>query len=273
MQQVRNVAGTAFVVAEFRAEENEAAEPLYRDLVVKLFLNEATRAAAERVDSAFPLMKEMVKIRTKYFDEMLERQILAGCRQIVVLGAGLDTRAVRKAAPDLKYFEVDDGATLAMKQARMKRHGIDANVTFIAGNYVTDGLMPLLKQNGLDPMLSTYIIWEGNSMYLPAEDGMAVMGHLKGGLRTFCLSFDYLAPSIIGKTTGELGLTRMNENFARMGAEWVTGFDDIYQLARDANLRVVEGFSTGELYRLYRPAAPTQPVFGPYYSVCTLASL
>jgi len=76
MQQVRNVTGTAFVVAEFRAEENDAADPLYRDLVVNLFLNEATRAAAERIASAFPLMKEMVKIRTKYFDEMLEKQIL-----------------------------------------------------------------------------------------------------------------------------------------------------------------------------------------------------
>lgn len=273
MQQVMNVTGTAFVVAEFRAEENEAAEPLYRDLVVKLFLNEATRAAAERVASAFPLMKEMVKIRTKYFDEMLERQILAGCRQVVMLGSGLDTRAVRKAAPDLKYYEVDDGATLAMKQARMKGHGIEANITFIAGNYVTDGLMPLLKQNGLDPMLPTYIIWEGNTMYLTAEDGMSVMGHLKGGLRTFCLSFDYFTRSIIANSTGVLGLTRMSENFARMGAPWVTGFDDIFKLARDAKLRVVEGFSTGELYRLYRPAAPTRPIFGPYYSVCTLASL
>jgi O-methyltransferase involved in polyketide biosynthesis len=190
-----------------------------------------------------------------------------------VLGAGLDTRAVRKAAPDLKYFEVDDGETLAMKQARMKGHGIEANVTFIAGNYVTDGLMPLLMQNGLDPMMATYIIWEGNTMYLPGKDGMAVMGHLKDSLRTFCLSFDYFARSIITHTTGELGLTRMSENFSSMGAPWVTGFDDIYQLARDAKLRVVEGFTTGELYRLYRPATPTQPAFGPYYSVCTLASL
>ena len=46
MPEVKNVSGTAFVVAEFRAEENDEAYPLYRDSVVELFLNEQTRQAA-----------------------------------------------------------------------------------------------------------------------------------------------------------------------------------------------------------------------------------
>ena len=99
MAQIKNVSGTAFVVAEFRAEENREATPLYQDSVVGLFLSEESRKAAGRVAASFPPVKDLVKIRTKYFDDMLEKQILSKFRQVVILGAGLDTRAVRKPAP------------------------------------------------------------------------------------------------------------------------------------------------------------------------------
>ena len=66
MEQIKNVTGTAFVMAEFRAEENDATDPLYRDPVVHLFLNEKIQQAAEHIATGFPLMKEMVKIRTRY---------------------------------------------------------------------------------------------------------------------------------------------------------------------------------------------------------------
>ena len=76
MAQIENVSGTAFVVAEFRAEENRAATPLYKDSVVGLFLSEESRNAAGRVAASFPPVKDLVKIRTKYFDDTLEKQIL-----------------------------------------------------------------------------------------------------------------------------------------------------------------------------------------------------
>jgi hypothetical protein len=66
LEQIKNVTGTAFVMAEFRAEENDATDPLYRDPVVHLFLNEKSQQAAEHIATGFPLMKEMVKIRTRY---------------------------------------------------------------------------------------------------------------------------------------------------------------------------------------------------------------
>src|SRR5215471_11779171 len=105
MTQIKNVSGTAFVVAEFRAEENRAAAPLYQDPIVGLFLSEESRTAARRVEASFPPVKDLVKLRTRYFDDVLERQLLSRYRQVVILGAGLDTRAVRKPAPDVTYFE------------------------------------------------------------------------------------------------------------------------------------------------------------------------
>jgi len=133
MSRIKDVSGTAFVVAEFRAEENGAARLLYRDSVVGLFLNEESRDAAGRVAASFPPVKDMVKVRTKYFDDMLERHIRSHFRQVVVLGAGLDTRAVRKQAADVRYFEIDDAATLTLKQTCYEPQGVDVNVKFIPG--------------------------------------------------------------------------------------------------------------------------------------------
>jgi methyltransferase (TIGR00027 family) len=216
-------------------------------------------------------MKELVKLRTKYFDDTLDAQIAAGCRQVVVLGAGLDTRSVRKAAAGVMYFEIDDGGTIDLKRACLARHGMLGDTRFIAGNYVSDGMMRLLLANGFDPELPTYVIWEGNTMYLPRSVDAAILRELRANIDTFAVSFDYFAEAMIERTTGVAGLTRMTENFAAMNAPWVTGFDDVAELADEVGLRVADNVTTGALHRLYRPSLPS-PVFGSYYSVCTLAS-
>jgi methyltransferase (TIGR00027 family) len=271
MTEITNVTGTAFVVAEYRDEENRAARPLYRDNVVSLFLSPESRRAADRAAAGFPLVKELVKLRTRYFDDMLERQIALGCRQVVLLGAGLDTRAVRKSSVGVTYFEIDDAATLKLKHARLAEHGIRGDTRFIAGNYVSDGLMTLLLTHGFDPELPTYLIWEGNTMYLPLACDEAILRELGANMKRFRLSFDYFAEAMIAKRTGVPGLTRMTTNFESMNAPWITGFDDIEALAGEAGLRVIENVTTAELHRIYRPQTP-DPAFGPFYSICTLAS-
>ena len=271
MNEIANVTGTAFVVAEYRAEENFAAHPLYSDDVVGLFLSPESRQAADRAANGFPLVKELVKLRTRYFDEMLDAQISRGCRQVVVLGSGLDTRAQRKSAPGVTYFEIDDAATLGMKQTCLALHGIRGDTRYIFGNYVNDGMMALLLKSGFNPELPTYVIWEGNTMYLPRSSDMAILGELRDNLKSFHVSFDYFAEAMISKSTGVPGLTRMIENFENMNAPWVTGFNDIAALASEVGLRVVDDTTTGALHRVYRPTAEA-PAFGPFYSICTLAS-
>ena len=70
MAEIEKVSGTAFVVAEFRAEENLEADPLCRDSVVGLFLNDDTRQAARLVAASFPQVKDLVRIRTKLTSTM-----------------------------------------------------------------------------------------------------------------------------------------------------------------------------------------------------------
>jgi len=272
MSRIKDVSGTAFVVAEFRAEENRAAAPLYLDSVVELFLTEDSRDAAGRVAASFPHVKDMVRIRTKYFDDTLEKYLLSQVGQVVILGAGLDTRAARKQTAGVTYFEIDDPATLMLKQTCYDRHGIDVNVTFIPGNYVTDGVIRLLTQNGFDPDVPTYFIWEGNTMYLPLKSVEHILTELRRSVRRFRLSCDYLAEAVIAKTTGDAGITRLVESFAKMGAPWLSGIGDIESLARALNLKVVDNFKTSQLAQTYGFGRPMpSPIFD-FYSVCTLGS-
>jgi methyltransferase (TIGR00027 family) len=269
MSTIKDVSGTAFVVAEYRADENRESNPIYLDPVVELFLSDASREAAERVSSRFPAVKDMVKTRTRYFDHMLDTQIAAGIGQVVILGAGLDTRAVRKQAAGVRYFEIDDPATMELKRRCYADARINSDVTFIPGNYVTDGLIDLLLSNGFDFDVPTYLIWEGNVMYMPLATDKHTMLQLKRHVKQFRLSFDYLTESVITKTTGDASLTVLVESFEAMDAPWVSGIDDIHSLARDLGLGVVENMTTGELYRTYRGRPASSPIFQ-HYSICTL---
>lgn len=271
MSTIKDVSGTAFVVAEYRAEENREPTPIYTDSVVELFLSDASRQAAERVSSRFPAVKDMVKTRTRYFDDMLDAQIAGGIGQVVILGAGLDTRAVRKQSAIVRYFEIDDPATIELKRRCYSDARIDADVTFIPGNYVTDGLIDLLRSSGFAFDMPTYFIWEGNVMYMPLANDKHTMLQLKRHVRLFRLSLDYLTESVITKTTGDASLTTLVESFEAMGAPWLSGIDDIQALADELGLRIVDNLTTGELYRRYRGRPASSPIFQ-HYSICSLES-
>ena len=78
MTEVREVTGTAFIVAEYRARENEETHPLYVDRIVPIFLDARTRAAADAIEAGFPAGEKMPRLRTRYFDDRLDEQIAQG---------------------------------------------------------------------------------------------------------------------------------------------------------------------------------------------------
>ncbi len=271
MNEIQDVTGTAFIVAEYRAQENTAAHPLYTDPIVPLFLDERTKAAADRIAANFPPGREGVKLRTRYYDDHLDEQLANGCRQVVILGAGLDTRAFRKQAPGVTYFEIDDAGTIGFKQARLAENGIKAADVFIPGNYVTDGLIRLLARNGFDFDLPTYAIWEGNTMYLNRPAVLKVLVDLRMSLRAFSISFDYVTEAVIDYATGDDQTSAFVTRFAEMGAPWHFGIDDLEALAGDAGLIVVDNIKTADLYRTLWPSRPLNSIWYDNYSLCTLA--
>jgi methyltransferase (TIGR00027 family) len=270
MNDVREVTGTAFVVAEFRARENAEAHPLYRDPIVSIFLDAKSRAASDAIDAGFAGAGSNVRLRTRYLDDRLDQQLANGCKQVVILGAGLDTRAQRKRAPGVTYFEIDDARTLSFKQARLAQNNIAADVTFIPGNYVAEGTLEPLDRNGFKRDLPSFFIWEGNTMYLTRDAVVAVLRELKDGVPVFAISFDYMDEAVVARTTGDPQVTAFVERFAAMGAPWHCGIDDLPALAKEAGLAVADVANVAELHRTFWPDKPMGSVMYDHYALCTL---
>lgn len=270
MPEINNISGTAFIIAEFRAEENEASEPLYTDKIVKLFLDQETKQIADQVVQSFPAAKEMVKLRTRYFDDILTQQIALGCKQVVILGSGLDTRAVRMPAAGVRYFEIEQESTLQLKAERLKVNLISADVTYISGDYLKNDLIELLKKNEFDFHLPTYFIWEGNVTYLKKTDIIFILKQIRDNVINYKLSLDYMSHQVITKTTGYTDLNEYIEQLEQLGASWITGFNDIITFTRELGLNVIDHLSAEQLYNRYRPHHPLIPHIFEFYFVCTL---
>jgi methyltransferase (TIGR00027 family) len=270
MTNIKHVTGTAFIVAECRARENDEAKPLYVDRVVPIFLDARTKQAADAISAGFPATEKLPRLRTRYFDDRLDEQLTLGCRQVVILGSGLDTRPVRKRKEGVAYFEIDDASTLSLKQARYAANGIDAPVTFIPGNYVATGVLPLLVSNGFDARLPSFFIWEGNTMYLTLGAVMKVLADLRERVRRFSIAFDYMDEAVVGRRTGELKTTTFVERFAAMGAPWHFGIDDLAALADEAAMTIADAVTVGELHRTYWPDRALDSIVYDHYSLCTL---
>lgn len=270
MTEIQKVAGTAFVVAEFRNDENSEAHPLYHDPFVHLFLDQASKKAADRISQSFPPIRNNVRLRTRYFDDWLRRQVAQGFRQILILGAGLDTRPQRIAAKGVAYFEIDTPETQAFKKARLEENSVDPNTNYIGADYVRDGMLDLLRQSGLDFSLPTHVIWEGNTMYLDDGAVRRILSDLMREMKRCSASFDYFAKDVIDNQTGDPEITAVVKRFAAMGAPWTYGIDDLAELAVRCGAKVIDRVTLADLHRTFWPDRPlASPLYG-YYSLCTI---
>lgn len=113
-----------------------------------------------------------VQLRTREIDDRLLDFVRAGGRQLVILGAGYDARAVRLAGElaGVHTLEVDHPATQDRKHATLRRAGFTGpEATYLAWDFEhgpMDALPGRLATLGHDPTLPTFTIWEGVTMYL-----------------------------------------------------------------------------------------------------------
>lgn len=124
MPELAGVSLTALAVAGVRAQESLRGDRLFDDPLAAAFLAAAgprlpgpegeLDPAAQR---ALAALATSVVVRTAFLDEHLLDAARSGCRQVVVLGAGLDTRAFRLAWPaGVRVFELDTPEVLAFKE-------------------------------------------------------------------------------------------------------------------------------------------------------------
>jgi methyltransferase (TIGR00027 family) len=117
--------------------------------------------------------------RTRFFDDAVVDSIDEGTRQVVVVGAGYDTRAWRLARDGVRFFEVDHPATQQDKRARAPAGG----PVYVPVDLSEDAIDERLLAAGLEPGDPSVFVVEGLTMYLPettAEDMFARLATVAG---------------------------------------------------------------------------------------------
>ncbi len=170
-----------------------------------------------------------MQVRTRAIDDALREAIEGGCPQVVILGAGLDARAVRLAAllGDARVYEVDHPATQAYKREALARVGARSAARYVAWNFERDRLDALadtLAALGHDRARPTFTVWEGVTMYLtrPAIEATLAAVRAYSAVGS-AVAINYVdralveRPSLLRRAVS--GLVR------RVGEPFITGFD------------------------------------------------
>lgn len=202
---------TAVYVAAARAVGSKHPDPQLRnpDYLAIKFLGPRERALLPEMpldaldldfDSAIRTISSYIvavlTYRTNAFDNALLDAVRDGARQVVVLGAGFDSRAYRFKSQlgDVRFMEVDLGSTQAYKKRRLSEilGEVPSNVSFVAVDFTKDNLLDELRKAGYSEQQKTFFLWEGVSYYLPesaVKDTLHfVRDHSASGSR---IAFDY----------------------------------------------------------------------------------
>ncbi len=138
-----------------------------------------------------------VVCRSRYIDDSVSQSIENGMRQMVILGAGLDSRAYRDEMLKTKasVFEVDHPASQAYKIALVKRIIGDPlkTVSYVPVDFDHETLDKLIS-HGFDKSVKTLFVWEGVTYYLTAEAVDATLGWIRTHTSSAVI-FDYLYKS------------------------------------------------------------------------------
>jgi methyltransferase (TIGR00027 family) len=147
------------------------------------------------------MLRLFVAVRTRFAEDALAAAVARGVRQLVVLGAGLDTYAYRNAFADsLHVFEVDHPATQAWKRKRLAEAAIPLphTLTFAPVDFERETLADGLAAAGFDSAKQSFFTWLGVVPYLTEQavfSTLEFIAHLPGRAHVV---FDYGNPPASG---------------------------------------------------------------------------
>lgn len=167
--------------------------------------------------------------RTRCFDEVLLAEATDGTRQVVILGAGYDSRALRfrRELKHVRVFEVDHPGTQARKIDILLRSvtNVPKNIRYIPVDFNRDSLDSALANNGFSRSQRTLFLWEGVSYYLPREVVTAVLRYVSGCAPGSSIILDYALKQFIDGDFSTYGSEHVARWLRKIGEPFVFGLD------------------------------------------------
>lgn len=162
-------------------------------------------AALEIFNGLVPGFHDYFIARSRYIDDSLASSIDEGLEQLVILGAGYDSRAYRfdLAVRNIPVFEVDRPATQEAKKTRVKElfSALPGHVSYVPVDFQHDSLESRLNENRFDNNLKTLFIWEGVTMYINQKAVDDTLGFIAGNSAPgSSVILDFTLPEVIQGT-------------------------------------------------------------------------
>jgi len=172
----------------------------------------------------------VVLTRARFTEERLAEAMRGGTDQYVIIGAGLDTFALRR--PDLRerlrIIEIDHPATQAFKRGRIRDAGLapPPNLHFAPADLETESLAEVLSRAPYDRSRPAFFSWLGVTMYLTDAAIRATLGSLRSAsVAGSQLVFDYLDRAVFDLANPSPARARLFEIVRRVGEPMIFGFD------------------------------------------------
>jgi methyltransferase (TIGR00027 family) len=137
--------------------------------------------------------RAFMAVRSRYVEDQLAAAVAEGVAQYVVLGAGLDTFALRNPYSALRVFEVDFPATQEWKRALLANAAIapPSNLTFVPLDFEHQTLAGGLADAELDASAPAFFGWLGVVPYLTLDAFRSTLAAIAGLPKGTAVAFDY----------------------------------------------------------------------------------
>lgn len=258
--------GTAMSAAQARAVHQVADSPcVFPD---PLALRIIGADPADPPESRMPApVRLFMALRHRLAEDALAAAVTdAKTRQLVILGAGLDTFAYRNPHPGLRIFEVDHPDTQAWKRKRLADAGIPVpeTVTYCPIDFGEQTLDAGLAESGFDPAAPSFFVWLGVIPYLTRDTVRGTLGFVAGLSAHSEIVFDYNQPPSALPAERRPALTAMAEAMAERGEPWRSYFtpEEIARELTGTGFDAVEDLGWRQCVERYALDASTPDLFG-----------
>jgi methyltransferase (TIGR00027 family) len=173
-----------------------------------------------------------VIIRSRYTEDALHAAIARGVRQYILIGAGLDSYALRRPAEaqHVEIFEIDHPATQSFKKERLAECAIflPGSVHFLSADLAKESLDTVLSRSAFRSNEPAFFSWLGVTMYLTREANLASLSAIAHcGAPGSELVFTYLDEEVFRSTSESASgsFAELQRSVTSMGEPFLSGFD------------------------------------------------
>jgi len=201
---------------------------------------------------------EYVIARTKYIDAVFNKALAEQLDQVLIFGAGFDTRAIRfqDAIGNTKVFELDVPVTQQAKIGQYQKRGvaITPNLNFIPIDFDKESLSTKLNEAGFCMQRRSLFILEGLVMYLQPESVDVTFQTIRdyAGKGSWVV-FDYVYASVLRNEGIYYGETGIAQTVSGAGEQWQFGIEkgEIEQFLARYAMRLADHKDAQDLEHVY----------------------